>query len=117
MTAVMVYHIRSKYTAVGKYWSGTLLLCLAYDPLAPGRKEIVLFFYIYAISEILAIFLDSAIIPTYSAVYPVGTATCTIFGSVLTLFALEVVRRCLRGPDYIHLLVSPGQRLRWIPIC
>lgn len=50
MTAIMVYHIRSKYTAV-------------------GRKEIVLFFYLYAISEILAIFLDSAIIPTYSPAY------------------------------------------------
>ncbi|PWN49928.1 chitin synthase export chaperone, partial [Violaceomyces palustris] len=50
MTAIMVYHIRSKYTAV-------------------GRKEIVLFFYLYAISEVLAIFLDSAIIPTYSQVY------------------------------------------------
>ncbi|KAK0523592.1 Chitin synthase, class 7 [Tilletia horrida] len=50
MTTIMVYHVRSKYTAV-------------------GRKEIVLFFYLYALSEILAIFLDSAIIPTYSAVY------------------------------------------------
>ncbi|PWY98260.1 hypothetical protein BCV70DRAFT_165255 [Testicularia cyperi] len=50
MTAIMVYHIRSKYTAV-------------------GRKEIVLFFYLYALSEILAIFLDSAIIPTYSQAY------------------------------------------------
>jgi hypothetical protein len=36
-----------------------------------GRKEIVLFFYLYAAIEVLAIFLDSAIIPTYSAVYPV----------------------------------------------
>ncbi len=33
MTAIMVYHIRSKYTAV-------------------GRKEIVLFFYLYALSEV-----------------------------------------------------------------
>lgn len=50
MSAIMVYHIRSKYTAV-------------------GRKEIVLFFYLYALSEVLAIFLDSAIIPTYSQAY------------------------------------------------
>lgn len=50
MSAIMVYHIRSKYTAV-------------------GRKEIVLFFYLYALSEILAIFLDSAIVPTYSQAY------------------------------------------------
>lgn len=50
MCAIMVYHIRSKYTAV-------------------GRKEICLFFYLYALSEVLAIFLDSAIIPTYSQAY------------------------------------------------
>lgn len=55
MTAIMVYHVRSKYTAV-------------------GRKEIVLFFYLYATSEILAIFLDSAIIPTYSTAYPIFAA-------------------------------------------
>lgn len=36
-----------------------------------GRKEIVLFFYMYAVIELLAIFLDSAVIPTASGVYPV----------------------------------------------
>ncbi|CDR87297.1 related to CHS7-control of protein export from the ER (like chitin synthase III) [Sporisorium scitamineum] len=55
MTAIMVYHIRSKYTAV-------------------GRKEIVLFFYLFALSEVLVIFLDSAIVPTYSAAYLYLTA-------------------------------------------
>lgn len=39
----------------------------------PGRKEIVTFFYLYAIIEALAIFLDSGIIPTASSVYPVRT--------------------------------------------
>lgn len=53
MTGIMLYHVRSKYTAV-------------------GRKEIVLFFYIYMFVELLAIFLDSAIIPTAHAVYPVS---------------------------------------------
>lgn len=38
----------------------------------PGRKEIVLFFYLYGITEILVIFLESAIIPTYSPVYSVS---------------------------------------------
>ena len=52
MTAIMIYHIRSKYTAV-------------------GRKEIVTFFWIYAVIQLLAIFLDSGIIPTAHAVYPV----------------------------------------------
>ena len=36
-----------------------------------GRKEIVMFFYLYAIVEALALFLDSAVIPTSSSVYPV----------------------------------------------
>ena len=36
-----------------------------------GRKEIIMFFYIYAVIELLAIFLDSGIIPTSSNVYPV----------------------------------------------
>lgn len=53
MTAIMLFHVRSKYTAV-------------------GRKEIVLFFYLYMIVSLLAIFLDSAIIPTANAVYPVS---------------------------------------------
>ncbi|GAA98784.1 hypothetical protein E5Q_05472 [Mixia osmundae IAM 14324] len=50
MVAIMVFHIRSKYTAV-------------------GRKEIVLFFYLYAVVELLSIFLDTAIIPTSSSAY------------------------------------------------
>ncbi|KAK4056961.1 Chitin synthase, class 7 [Microbotryomycetes sp. JL221] len=51
MVTIMILHIRSKYTAV-------------------GRKEIVLFFYFYFVIELLGIFLDSAIIPTNSNVYP-----------------------------------------------
>ncbi|KAJ7637517.1 chitin synthase III catalytic subunit-domain-containing protein [Mycena rosella] len=50
MTAIMILHIRSKYTAV-------------------GRKEIVTFFWLYAFIELLAIFLDSGIIPTSNVVY------------------------------------------------
>ncbi|KAG8935903.1 Chitin synthase, class 7 [Tulasnella sp. 418] len=58
MTGIMIYHVRSKYTAV-------------------GRKEIVMFFYLYALIELLAIFLDSGIIPTASNVYPWFTAVYT----------------------------------------
>ncbi|KAJ7163088.1 chitin synthase III catalytic subunit-domain-containing protein [Mycena filopes] len=50
MTAIMILHIRSKYTAV-------------------GRKEIVTFFWLYALIELLAIFLDSGVIPTSNSVY------------------------------------------------
>jgi len=55
MTAIMIWHIRSKYTAV-------------------GRKETVMFFYLYAACSLLAIFLDSEIVPTASNVYPWFTA-------------------------------------------
>lgn len=50
MTAIMIIHIRSKYTAV-------------------GRKEIVTFFWLYALIELLAMFLDSGIIPTDNVTY------------------------------------------------
>ncbi|KAI0085685.1 chitin synthase III catalytic subunit [Irpex rosettiformis] len=58
MTAIMIFHIRSKYTAV-------------------GRKEILLFFYIYAIIELLAIFLDSNVIPSANVSYPWFAAVYT----------------------------------------
>ncbi|KXN85145.1 Chitin synthase export chaperone, partial [Leucoagaricus sp. SymC.cos] len=50
MTAIMILHIRSKYTAV-------------------GRKEIVMFFWMYALIELLAMFLDSGVIPTSNQAY------------------------------------------------
>ncbi|KAG0345211.1 Chitin synthase, class 7 [Podila humilis] len=51
MTAIMIYHIRSKYTAV-------------------GRKEIIMFFYLYMLVTIMDLLLVSGIIPTSSNVYP-----------------------------------------------
>lgn len=39
-----------------------------------GRKEILMFFYLYAIIELLAIFLDSGIIPTANVSYPVSAS-------------------------------------------
>ncbi|KAF8628999.1 hypothetical protein AX17_005855 [Amanita inopinata Kibby_2008] len=50
MTAIMILHIRSKYTAV-------------------GRKEIVTFFWMYMAIELLAMFLDSGVIPTSNVSY------------------------------------------------
>lgn len=58
MVIVMILHIRSKYTAV-------------------GRKEIILFFYLYFGVELLSIFLDSSIIPSASPVYPVRSSLYT----------------------------------------
>ena len=37
----------------------------------PGRKEIVMFFYMYAFIELLAFFLDSGVIPSAHASYAV----------------------------------------------
>ncbi|KAI9034465.1 chitin synthase III catalytic subunit [Hyaloraphidium curvatum] len=51
MTSIMIYHIKSKYTAV-------------------GRKEIVIFFYMYMGTVVLEFLLVSGIIPTASSVYP-----------------------------------------------
>lgn len=46
--------------------------CACHSPRAfPGRKEIVMFFYMYAIIELLAFFLDSGIIPSAHVSYPV----------------------------------------------
>lgn len=50
MTAIMLWHVHSKYTAV-------------------GRKELLFFLYIYALSEFLVMFLDSAVIPSYTNAY------------------------------------------------
>ncbi|KAF9929513.1 Chitin synthase, class 7 [Linnemannia zychae] len=54
MTAIMIYHIRSKYTAV-------------------GRKEIIMFFYLYMLVTIMDLLLISGIIPTASDLYPYFT--------------------------------------------
>ncbi|MBW0510438.1 hypothetical protein O181_050153 [Austropuccinia psidii MF-1] len=51
MVVIMILHIKSKYTAV-------------------GRKEIVHFFYFYAIVTVISFFLDGGIIPTSSKAYP-----------------------------------------------
>ncbi|KAF9414088.1 Chitin synthase, class 7 [Entomortierella beljakovae] len=54
MTSIMIYHIRSKYTAV-------------------GRKEIIMFFYLYMLVTIMDLLLISGIIPTASNLYPYFT--------------------------------------------
>ncbi|KAJ1975950.1 Chitin synthase, class 7, partial [Dimargaris verticillata] len=58
MTIIMIYHIKTKYTAV-------------------GRKEMVLFFYMYLVAIVLDFVLISGIIPTASVVYPYFTAAYT----------------------------------------
>lgn len=43
---------------------------------AVGRKEILIFFYLYALLQFLAMFLDTGIIPTSSGVYAVSQTSC-----------------------------------------
>eukprot|EP00158_Paraphelidium_tribonemae_P002765 Partr_v1_DN25646_c0_g1_i3_m4754 putative Chaperone required for the export of the chitin synthase chs3 from the endoplasmic reticulum (By similarity) len=52
MTGIMIYHIKSKYTAV-------------------GRKEIVMFFYNYIVLIIVEMLLISGWIPVANSAYPV----------------------------------------------
>ncbi len=58
MTGIMIYYIRSKYTAV-------------------GRKEILMFFWLYALVQFLGMFLDSGIIKTSTAAYQVTSSYVT----------------------------------------
>ena len=52
MTAIMIFHVRSKFTAV-------------------GRKEILTFFYIYTLLTIISLVLDAGVIQaTSSSAYP-----------------------------------------------
>ena len=52
MTAIMIFHVRSKFTAV-------------------GRKEILTFFYLYLGLTAVSLVLDAGVIPAYnSGVYP-----------------------------------------------
>lgn len=64
MVIIMLWHIRTKYTAI-------------------GRREISLFFYCYLIEELLGIFLDSAIVKTSSSSY--GWLVAVHVGLVLAM--------------------------------
>ena len=69
MTLIMVFHVRSKYTAV-------------------GRKEILHFFYLYMSLTIISLILDSGVIPFSSSVYPyfVAVQQGFAFATVWCLF-------------------------------
>lgn len=55
MTAVMILHVRSKFTAV-------------------GRKEITTFFYIYMVLTMCSLVLDAGVIPPGNSAFPYFTA-------------------------------------------
>ncbi|KAH6576606.1 hypothetical protein BASA83_002473 [Batrachochytrium salamandrivorans] len=70
MTAIMIFHIKSKYTAV-------------------GRKEIVLFFYLYAATTVLEFLVSSGIVPISFTGFPFFVAA-QIGLAMATLWALFV---------------------------
>ncbi|KAL8820656.1 MAG: hypothetical protein Q9191_007470 [Dirinaria sp. TL-2023a] len=64
MAAIMILHVRSKFTAV-------------------GRKEITTFFYIYMLLTMTSLILDAGVIPPGSGAYPYFTAVQNGFTSAL----------------------------------
>ncbi|PGH14476.1 chitin synthase export chaperone [Polytolypa hystricis UAMH7299] len=64
MTAIMIIHVRSKFTAV-------------------GRKEITTFFYIYMALTMCSLVLDSGVIPPGSEVFPYFAAVQNGLSSAL----------------------------------
>ncbi|KAI9794933.1 MAG: Chitin synthase, class 7 [Candelina submexicana] len=64
MTAIMIIHVRSKFTAV-------------------GRKEITTFFYIYMVLTICSLILDAGVVSPGSPAYPYFTAAQNGLASAL----------------------------------
>ncbi|KAI9790817.1 MAG: Chitin synthase, class 7 [Peltula sp. TS41687] len=69
MTVVMVIHVRSKFTAV-------------------GRKEIITFFYLYMSLTVCSLILDSGVIPPGSPSHPYFTAVQNGLTSALCMCLL-----------------------------
>ena len=120
MTIIMILHIRSKYTAVGASdFMDDLAATTAHRGTCTGRKEIVMFFYMYAFLELLAFFLDSGVIPSAHVSYPVRDPVILPNETRLMLNVSSsplVVRRSLywtRGGD-VHL--SADQRFCRVPV-
>ena len=81
----------------------------------PGRKEILMFFYLYAIIELLAIFLDSGIIPTANVSYPVRIQISCSLGRIV-IRESTVVCGDLHGVGGRCIHLSPYQWVCGIPV-
>ena len=78
-----------------------------------------MFFWLYAIIELLAIFLDSGIIPTANFSYhvcPLWTIPVTSTSDDPILLVVTVVCNCLHRPRRSSLQLYPHQWFCWIPI-
>ncbi|KAI1000046.1 Chitin synthase export chaperone [Podosphaera aphanis] len=69
MTVIMILHVRSKFTAV-------------------GRKEITSFFYLYVLLSFVSLILDAGVIPVGTSVYPYFVAVQAGLSSALCVCLL-----------------------------
>ena len=88
MAAIMVLHVRSKFTAVGEKVGPRLMSVLRYAFLTCavlniGRKEITTFFYIYMALTMTSLILDAGVIPPGSGTFPFFVAVQNGFTSAL----------------------------------
>ena len=87
MAAIMVLHVRSKFTAVGKHVGPGP--CTSHwmrsdnHVLKIGRKEITTFFYIYMALTMTSLILDAGVIPPGSGTFPYFVAVQNGFTSAL----------------------------------
>ena len=70
ITAMMIYYVKNKYTAVGKFWKKIISIRIVV--LVIGRKEIVYFLYLFLWDSFFGLLLVSNVISTSSSMYPVG---------------------------------------------
>jgi len=79
-----------------------------------------MFFYLYAIIELLAFFLDSNIIPTANSSYPVSAETVSFRTTLINVrvFAIAiVVCGIIHRPRCGRLLLPSHQWFRGFPVC
>jgi len=89
MTAIMIIHVRSKFTAVGRLYCPELVLASAIAYInCLGRKEITTFFYIYMALTIISLILDAGVVPPGSGVYPYFVAVQNGLASALCMCLL-----------------------------
>ncbi len=77
-----------------------------------------MFFYLYAIIELIAFFLDSNIIPTANGSYPVSAETVLFRTTLINVRILAiVVCGIIHRPRCGRLLLPSHQRFRGLSVC
>ncbi|MCJ1310093.1 Chitin synthase, class 7 [Agyrium rufum] len=71
MTAIMIIHVRSKFTAV-------------------GRKEITTFFYLFMLLTIFSLILDAGVVPATSGIFPyMVSVQCGLVSALCTCLLIN----------------------------